>query len=60
MIWRCRGLRPATRFAAMVPVRPIHTNASRNQIGAVVRVQPSGGRGVSGIGPKAGGGVQYG
>jgi len=33
---------------------------AKGQSGAVVGVQPFGGRGVSGTGPEANGGVQYG
>jgi RHH-type proline utilization regulon transcriptional repressor/proline dehydrogenase/delta 1-pyrroline-5-carboxylate dehydrogenase len=43
----------AARIAARVDVGNIYIN--RNMIGAVVGVQPFGGRGLSGTGPKAGG-----
>ena len=43
----------ATRVAARVGAGNIYVN--RNMIGAVVGVQPFGGRGLSGTGPKAGG-----
>ncbi|MBX9729067.1 MAG: aldehyde dehydrogenase family protein, partial [Sphingopyxis sp.] len=43
----------AAHVAARVRVGNIYVN--RNQIGAVVGVQPFGGRGLSGTGPKAGG-----
>jgi RHH-type proline utilization regulon transcriptional repressor/proline dehydrogenase/delta 1-pyrroline-5-carboxylate dehydrogenase len=41
------------RIAARVKVGNVYVN--RNQIGAVVGVQPFGGQGLSGTGPKAGG-----
>jgi RHH-type proline utilization regulon transcriptional repressor/proline dehydrogenase/delta 1-pyrroline-5-carboxylate dehydrogenase len=41
------------RLAAAAPVGNVYVN--RNIIGAVVGVQPFGGRGLSGTGPKAGG-----
>ena len=41
------------RIAARVNVGNVYVN--RNQIGAVVGVQPFGGQGLSGTGPKAGG-----
>ncbi len=43
----------AAHIAARVRVGNVYVN--RNQIGAVVGVQPFGGRGLSGTGPKAGG-----
>ncbi len=42
-----------TRITARIKVGNVYFN--RNQIGAVVGVQPFGGRGLSGTGPKAGG-----
>ena len=47
-----RGLRRA-RCAALVPAGNVYVN--RSIIGAVVGVQPFGGEGLSGTGPKAGG-----
>jgi RHH-type proline utilization regulon transcriptional repressor/proline dehydrogenase/delta 1-pyrroline-5-carboxylate dehydrogenase len=41
------------RIVARLPVGNVYVN--RNMIGAVVGVQPFGGRGLSGTGPKAGG-----
>src|SRR5690606_6736478 len=43
----------ATQVASTVRTGNIYVN--RNQIGAVVGVQPFGGQGLSGTGPKAGG-----
>jgi RHH-type transcriptional regulator, proline utilization regulon repressor / proline dehydrogenase / delta 1-pyrroline-5-carboxylate dehydrogenase len=43
----------AARIAAALPVGNVYVN--RNMIGAVVGVQPFGGTGLSGTGPKAGG-----
>jgi RHH-type transcriptional regulator, proline utilization regulon repressor / proline dehydrogenase / delta 1-pyrroline-5-carboxylate dehydrogenase len=43
----------AERIVARLPVGNVYIN--RNMIGAVVGVQPFGGRGLSGTGPKAGG-----
>ncbi len=43
----------ATRIAARLQVGNVYVN--RNMIGAVVGVQPFGGAGLSGTGPKAGG-----
>ncbi len=40
-------------LAARVPIGNVYVN--RNMIGAVVGVQPFGGQGLSGTGPKAGG-----
>jgi RHH-type proline utilization regulon transcriptional repressor/proline dehydrogenase/delta 1-pyrroline-5-carboxylate dehydrogenase len=45
--------RRAQRIAERVPAGNIYIN--RNMVGAVVGVQPFGGRGLSGTGPKAGG-----
>ena len=44
---------PPTSWRARVKVGNIYVN--RNQIGAVVGVQPFGGEGLSGTGPKTGG-----
>jgi len=43
----------AARVAAGVPAGNVYVN--RNMVGAVVGVQPFGGEGLSGTGPKAGG-----
>jgi RHH-type proline utilization regulon transcriptional repressor/proline dehydrogenase/delta 1-pyrroline-5-carboxylate dehydrogenase len=43
----------AARIAARLPIGNVYVN--RNMIGAVVGVQPFGGSGLSGTGPKAGG-----
>ena len=52
---RCSGVPQATiaRIEARARVGNLYVN--RNQIGAVVGVQPFGGLGLSGTGPKAGG-----
>ena len=44
-----------TRDAILARIRAGNTYVNRNQIGAVVGVQPFGGEGLSGTGPKAGG-----
>ncbi len=44
-----------TRDAIVARIRAGNTYVNRNQIGAVVGVQPFGGEGLSGTGPKAGG-----
>ena len=44
-----------TRDSILAQVRAGNTYVNRNQIGAVVGVQPFGGEGLSGTGPKAGG-----
>ena len=45
----------ATQRRIAERLRISNTYVNRNQIGAVVGVQPFGGRGLSGTGPKAGG-----
>ena len=49
----CSGDAPVERIVQRAKVGNVYVN--RNQIGAVVGVQPFGGQGLSGTGPKAGG-----